>query len=82
MSSGFIVDKYACFDDVIMIKVVSDMKEVYEVARNSISMYFRSERENRSGWWNNIVRNTGAMFKFNIKWKTQINKEGFRGNQS
>lgn len=49
MSSGFIVDKYACFDDVIMIKVVSDMKEVYEVARNSISMYFRSERENRSG---------------------------------
>jgi len=47
VSSGFIVD--VCFDDVIMIKVVSNMKEVYEVSRNSISIYFRNGRENRSG---------------------------------
>lgn len=37
------------FDDLIMTKVVSNMKEVYEVARDSISIYFRNERENRSG---------------------------------
>lgn len=46
------------------------MKGVYEVARDSISIYFKNERENRTGIWNNVAVNTGAMFKFNIKWKT------------
>lgn len=29
--------------------MVTNMKKVYEVKRDSVSIYFRNERENRSG---------------------------------
>lgn len=62
--------------------MVSNMKEVYEVSRDSISIYFRNERENKSGLWNNVAITVRAMFKFSIKRTTQINEEGFRESQS
>lgn len=62
--------------------MASNMKKVYEMARDNVSKYFKNERENRIGLWNNVVTNVGAKFKSNIEWKTQIKEEGFEGSQS
>lgn len=56
------------------------MKEVYEAARDSVRIYFRNEREIDLG--NTVAINSGAMFKFYFKLKTQNKEEDFRRSQS
>lgn len=59
-----------------------NMKKVYEMSRDNVSIYFKNKRENRIGLWDNIAINIGAKFNFNIKWKTQIKEDDFKGSKS